>query len=154
MGYSADGVGHFAVLSLLTALGTGLYLQCIYADPGGWSMCAITVGAVCACCTSIPAHDFRARPSIAAAAVFLPTIPAGRVPPGWQPDAEKQQAVQQVKRRGGGARYCKKCAAYKPPRTHHCRRCGCCVLRMDHHCVSCSCSGHAGLFQLACPLRS
>ncbi|KAI7835787.1 hypothetical protein COHA_010307 [Chlorella ohadii] len=53
MGYSADGVGHFAVLSLLTALGTGLYLQCIYADPG-------------------------------------------RVPPGWQPDAEKQQAVQQA----------------------------------------------------------
>lgn len=35
MGYSADGVGNFAVLTLLTALGTGLYLQCIYADPGG-----------------------------------------------------------------------------------------------------------------------
>lgn len=30
-------------------------------------------------------------------------------------------------------RYCKKCAAYKPPRTHHCRRCGACILRMDHH---------------------
>lgn len=30
-------------------------------------------------------------------------------------------------------RFCKKCQAYKPPRTHHCRRCGRCILRMDHH---------------------
>lgn len=67
------------------------------------------------------------------ASLRSPAAPAGRVPPGWQPDAE-QQAVQQVKRRGG-ARYCKKCVAYKPPRTHHCRRCGHCVLRMDHHCA-------------------
>ncbi|PRW56844.1 putative S-acyltransferase 16 [Chlorella sorokiniana] len=110
MGYSADGVGNFAVLTLLTALGTGLYLQCIYADPG-------------------------------------------RVPPGWQPDAEKPQVVQQVKRRGGGARYCKKCAAYKPPRTHHCRRCGHCVLRMDHHCAwTNNCVGHGNYraFMLMC----
>ncbi|PSC74050.1 putative S-acyltransferase 16 [Micractinium conductrix] len=68
----------------------------------------------------------------------------GRVPAGWQPDAEQQQvAVLQVKRRGGGRRFCKKCAAPKPPRTHHCRRCGHCVLRMDHHCTWVNnCIGH------------
>lgn len=39
MGYSADGVGNFVVLTLLTALGAGLYLQCVYADPGGPPNC-------------------------------------------------------------------------------------------------------------------
>lgn len=32
------------------------------------------------------------------------------------------------------ARYCKKCEAFKPPRSHHCKRCDRCILRMDHHC--------------------
>lgn len=31
-------------------------------------------------------------------------------------------------------RWCKKCAAPKPPRAHHCRHCERCVPRMDHHC--------------------
>ena len=31
-------------------------------------------------------------------------------------------------------RYCKKCKAIKPPRTHHCSLCSKCYLRMDHHC--------------------
>ncbi|PWZ00626.1 zf-DHHC-domain-containing protein, partial [Testicularia cyperi] len=31
-------------------------------------------------------------------------------------------------------RYCKSCAAFKPPRAHHCKTCNKCVLRMDHHC--------------------
>lgn len=36
----------------------------------------------------------------------------------------------------GGRRYkwCKKCAAPKPPRAHHCAVCQRCVLAMDHHC--------------------
>ena len=29
---------------------------------------------------------------------------------------------------------CKKCAAVRPPRTHHCSACNMCVERMDHHC--------------------
>jgi len=33
-----------------------------------------------------------------------------------------------------GPRYCSKCEAHKPPRTHHCSWCNKCVLRMDHHC--------------------
>lgn len=40
-------------------------------------------------------------------------------------------------RGSGGARqrrWCKKCAAPKPPRAHHCRHCGRCIPRMDHHC--------------------
>lgn len=35
---------------------------------------------------------------------------------------------------GQETRYCKKCKAFKPPRTHHCKSCGRCVLKMDHHC--------------------
>ncbi|KAL4459089.1 hypothetical protein ABPG75_013954 [Micractinium tetrahymenae] len=111
LGYSVQGVAHFAVLTALTALAVTAYLQCVFCDPG-------------------------------------------RVPPGWQPDAEQQAAaVLQVKRRGGGLRYCKKCAAYKPPRAHHCRRCGCCILRMDHHCTwTNNCIGHGNYraFLLMC----
>ncbi|KAI0410003.1 zf-DHHC-domain-containing protein [Xylaria palmicola] len=31
-------------------------------------------------------------------------------------------------------RWCRKCAAPKPPRAHHCKTCGRCVPKMDHHC--------------------
>ncbi|KAJ6785392.1 hypothetical protein PWT90_04550 [Aphanocladium album] len=31
-------------------------------------------------------------------------------------------------------RWCNKCAAPKPPRSHHCRHCKRCIPRMDHHC--------------------
>lgn len=31
-------------------------------------------------------------------------------------------------------KYCPKCTADKPERTHHCKTCGRCILKMDHHC--------------------
>lgn len=34
----------------------------------------------------------------------------------------------------GEIRFCKKCQARKPDRTHHCSTCRRCVLKMDHHC--------------------
>jgi len=34
----------------------------------------------------------------------------------------------------GAIRYCEKCSAIKPDRSHHCSVCGACVLKMDHHC--------------------
>lgn len=40
-----------------------------------------------------------------------------------------------VKSSNGQMRYCKKCQARKPDRTHHCSSCGRCVLKMDHHCI-------------------
>ncbi|KAF9464119.1 DHHC palmitoyltransferase-domain-containing protein [Collybia nuda] len=41
-------------------------------------------------------------------------------------------------------RWCRKCWAPKPERTHHCSQCGRCVLKMDHHCpwLGSSCIGH------------
>ena len=32
-------------------------------------------------------------------------------------------------------RWCKKCKAWKPPRSHHCSVTRQCVLKMDHYCV-------------------
>ncbi|KAI1771919.1 palmitoyltransferase PFA3 [Hypoxylon cercidicola] len=34
----------------------------------------------------------------------------------------------------GETRFCKKCQARKPDRSHHCSTCRQCVLKMDHHC--------------------
>jgi len=34
----------------------------------------------------------------------------------------------------GAIRYCDKCCAIKPDRSHHCSVCGKCILKMDHHC--------------------
>ncbi|KAI0345953.1 zf-DHHC-domain-containing protein [Trametopsis cervina] len=41
-------------------------------------------------------------------------------------------------------KFCRKCWAPKPPRTHHCKHCGRCVLKMDHHCgwLGYKCLGH------------
>lgn len=40
----------------------------------------------------------------------------------------KQRSVQ------GAIRYCEKCLAIKPDRSHHCSVCEDCTLKMDHHC--------------------
>ncbi|KAK1236045.1 palmitoyltransferase for Vac8p [Marasmius sp. AFHP31] len=42
------------------------------------------------------------------------------------------------------AKWCRKCWAPKPERTHHCSMCGRCVLKMDHHCpwLGYRCVGH------------
>ncbi|KAH8114409.1 zf-DHHC-domain-containing protein [Phellopilus nigrolimitatus] len=42
------------------------------------------------------------------------------------------------------AKWCKKCWAPKPERTHHCSVCQRCVLKMDHHCpwLAQKCVGH------------
>jgi len=44
----------------------------------------------------------------------------------------------------GPGRWCHKCWAPKPERTHHCSQCGRCVLKMDHHCpwMAQRCIGH------------
>ncbi|CAG8605950.1 8431_t:CDS:2 [Funneliformis mosseae] len=49
------------------------------------------------------------------------TTDPGRVPKGWYPE-ENQENVE-LKRTTRAPRYCKTCAAFKPPRTHHCRTC-------------------------------
>ena len=68
--------------------------------------------------------------------LFCVFVDPGRVPDGWKPD-EEGSAVTEVKKKDGGARYCQKCQAFKPPRSHHCRVCQRCVLRMDHVSGSC-----------------
>ncbi|OSX56506.1 hypothetical protein POSPLADRAFT_1050707 [Postia placenta MAD-698-R-SB12] len=41
-------------------------------------------------------------------------------------------------------KWCRKCVAPKPERSHHCSSCGRCVLKMDHHCywLGDKCIGH------------
>ena len=42
-----------------------------------------------------------------------------------------------------GWRYCEKCDANVPPRSHHCKICDVCVLKRDHHCWFAGyCIGH------------
>jgi palmitoyltransferase ZDHHC6 len=76
------------------------------------------------------------------------------------PDA-RDPAGYEVKKLTGQPRFCRTCATYKPPRTHHCKTCQRyidtglamdelllmnylrCVLRMDHHCPWIgNCVGH------------
>lgn len=77
-------------------------------------------------------------------------VDPGSPPTGYEPDAEQIAVAMQVKR-GGGKRFCKKCNAHKPPRTHHCRRCGRCILRFDHHCVWINgCVGHGNYRAFLC----
>lgn len=72
----------------------------------------------------------------------------GRVPYQWAPcdygGGGAPGEGEEVKRKGSNQRrFCSKCHAFKPPRSHHCRRCQRCVLRMDHHCVWLNtCVGH------------
>ncbi|KXH37101.1 DHHC zinc finger domain-containing protein [Colletotrichum simmondsii] len=58
------------------------------------------------------------------------TVDPGRYP---FPDAAVVE-VPEPDEYGLVRRWCKKCAAPKPPRAHHCRHCARCVPRMDHHC--------------------
>ena len=111
---SVQGMLNTGVLTFNAGIGFLMYMCCVYRDPG--------------------------------------RVPAAYRPPGLG-DAESNDdhsvmpgahhgGLQELKRKGG-ARYCKKCAKYKPPRTHHCRVCNRCVLRMDHHCVWVNnCVGH------------
>ena len=59
----------------------------------------------------------------------------GKVPDGWTPPAEDEEAALGKSNSEKLRRFCRKCSAWKPERCHHCSVCGRCVLKMDHHCV-------------------
>jgi palmitoyltransferase len=76
----------------------------------------------------------------------------GRVPSDWQPAKGSPQSKQpEVDETSGRTRWCRRCEASKPPRSHHCKTCKrwalhvshCmstisnafrCIPKMDHHC--------------------
>ncbi|KAH0832797.1 Palmitoyltransferase pfa4 [Fonsecaea pedrosoi] len=59
----------------------------------------------------------------------------GRVPAGWKPDDDEETEVAPYGNRPASRhRFCRKCEAIKPPRSHHCRVCKRCIPKMDHHC--------------------
>jgi palmitoyltransferase len=81
------------------------------------------------------------------------TTDPGRVPSDWRPDEATENNKTTASRRQSAVarqRYCRKCEANKPPRSHHCRVCkryACttptrttaayyprCIPKMDHHC--------------------
>ncbi|PYH46422.1 putative palmitoyltransferase with autoacylation activity Pfa4 [Aspergillus saccharolyticus JOP 1030-1] len=78
------------------------------------------------------------------------TVDPGRIPKDWKSKQQQQQQQQKQQQTassgirkqplgtqqvgGIGARWCRKCEAYKPPRAHHCRSCQRCIPKMDHHC--------------------
>ena len=59
----------------------------------------------------------------------------GKVPDGWTPPQEDDEAALGKSNSEKLRRFCRKCSAWKPERCHHCSVCGRCVLKMDHHCV-------------------
>ncbi|TLD25324.1 hypothetical protein PspLS_06193 [Pyricularia sp. CBS 133598] len=50
------------------------------------------------------------------------------------PTARAPSATSFTVKSNGELRFCKKCQARKPDRSHHCSTCRRCVLKMDHHC--------------------
>lgn len=69
------------------------------------------------------------------------TTPPGYPPPGWKPDEE--EAPEDMDEYAAARRFCQKCNAHKPPRSHHCRICNKCIMKMDHHCPWINnCVGH------------
>ncbi|OCL01827.1 palmitoyltransferase pfa4 [Glonium stellatum] len=66
-------------------------------------------------------------------------IDPGRIPKagysldGIVAEAEKSAAAEMPVGKGR-QRWCRKCEAVKPPRTHHCKVCKRCIPKMDHHC--------------------
>ncbi|KAI8619968.1 DHHC palmitoyltransferase-domain-containing protein [Chytriomyces sp. MP71] len=69
----------------------------------------------------------------------------GKVPHGYHPNDPKynQGFTERKKSARVSLRFCRKCNAFKPPRTHHCSECRRCVLKMDHHCPWINnCVGH------------
>ncbi|KAG1679619.1 hypothetical protein FOA52_006136 [Chlamydomonas sp. UWO 241] len=74
------------------------------------------------------------------------TTDPGRVPSGWHPFVDDQQAAVELERLAYSdyyvdrrdprrPRFCKRCQAWKPERSHHCSVSGHCILRMDHYCI-------------------
>jgi len=69
----------------------------------------------------------------------------GSVPLNWHPFADEHQAKQELermtfstyydKRDPRRPRYCRRCHAWKPERSHHCSVSARCVLKMDHYCI-------------------
>ncbi|OKL58377.1 Palmitoyltransferase pfa4 [Talaromyces atroroseus] len=67
------------------------------------------------------------------------TVDPGRLPKDWSPKSSSVAKDKDGKSKGDAdvsvrQRWCRKCAAFKPPRAHHCKTCQRCIPKMDHHC--------------------
>ncbi|SNX82467.1 uncharacterized protein MEPE_01173 [Melanopsichium pennsylvanicum] len=58
-----------------------------------------------------------------------------RLRPSTEPSGPSVQLRSNIwVKSSGETRWCSKCSAPKPDRSHHCSTCNRCILRMDHHC--------------------
>lgn len=73
-----------------------------------------------------------------------PTPPAGGQSRAVREAQQRAWAPLLESKKNGCRRYCRRCRAFKPDRTHHCYDCGTCVLKMDHHCVFLNACVHHG----------
>ncbi|KAI8940252.1 hypothetical protein NX059_003953 [Plenodomus lindquistii] len=53
---------------------------------------------------------------------------------GKEPDMKTQSPNDPQTKEPKTKKWCRKCAAPKPPRAHHCKECKRCIPKMDHHC--------------------
>ena len=127
-------LGSFMVLVVLAIVGLTYYATVVVvygpvAAEGGEDA-GLATGALCA----YHVFAFMLLWSYFACVLTAP----GDVPRGWTPAPEDpEEAASEAKKSNSEKRrrFCKKCAAWKPTRTHHCSVCKRCVLKMDHHCV-------------------
>ncbi|KAL5116912.1 Palmitoyltransferase [Pleosporales sp. CAS-2024a] len=63
-------------------------------------------------------------------------VDAGTIASDWATALEPRLCGEKQKKKeaANSRKWCRKCAAPKPPRAHHCKACKRCIPKMDHHC--------------------
>ncbi|KAJ6015270.1 Palmitoyltransferase pfa4 [Penicillium herquei] len=74
--------------------------------------------------------------NIFAICIWICYFRACYVNPGQLPSDRKSVDIDSPEKdhATGRQRWCRRCEAYKPPRSHHCKTCQRCIPKMDHHC--------------------
>ncbi|KAL5482478.1 PFA3 [Sanghuangporus weigelae] len=119
---------HLVVVYLLTFLSCCSLLVCVVRDPG-----AIRVG-----------EDLHSNVQEESEVENEDTDIMDALRMGPSPKSTKREPEAFDDDFNAPHKWCRKCWAPKPERTHHCSACGRCVLKMDHHCpwLAQKCVGH------------
>lgn len=129
-------IAHIFIACLLTFMALSSFIVCIARDPGPITPLKSREEDTEHSALNAPSRPGRGNEELSLAeALAGPSIG----------DAESTDEDSDIEYDDQGEkRWCKKCWAPKPERTHHCSYCKRCVLKMDHHCpwLANNCVGH------------